>query len=192
MASTIRGALQPWTTLLGLEFLQSTAAKSSRDVNAADTQSLYRRMRRNARTSGLRRVRPRLRGQGDGHRPQHPWLEHADVRDCAGFDASVTAFKPDILINLCRAHRPRILRAQRREFVVDQRARSRERCHHRATTRHPGRPDQHRRHRRRRAGRLQRLRACRIRSGSTRSRSTTASSSSSAFARSTSCFAPAG
>ena len=28
------------------------------------------------------------------------WLEHADVRDLAGFDASVTAFTPDILINL--------------------------------------------------------------------------------------------
>jgi dTDP-4-dehydrorhamnose reductase len=28
------------------------------------------------------------------------WLEHADVRDFGGFDASVRAFRPDLLINL--------------------------------------------------------------------------------------------
>jgi len=28
------------------------------------------------------------------------WLEHADVRDLAGYEASVTAFNPELLINV--------------------------------------------------------------------------------------------
>jgi nucleoside-diphosphate-sugar epimerase len=108
------------------------------------------------------------------------WLEHADVRDLAGFDASVTAFTPDILINLSaltdleycerNAENSWLTNALGAENAA-------------TIARRLDIP-------------LVQISTAGIVDGalsaSTRSRSTTARSSFSAFARSTSCFAPAG
>ena len=87
------------------------------------------------------------------------WLEHADVRDLAGFDASVTAFTPDILINLSALTDLEYCERNAENSWLTNALGAENAATHRATTGYPARPDQHGRHRRRRARRLQRFRA---------------------------------